>query len=265
MAVASPSQLHAVGQFYRHFPQVSDDEVARCLAAGSPTEAPPGDDPPLRDGEVTIPVGATSVVGRLVVPEEPLGLVVFAHGSGSGMHSPRNRLVASVLNEARLATLLLDLLTPEDEQDRAFVFDVELLGRRLTAASAWARELPEVSGRPVGYFGASTGAAAALWAATESRAGIAAVVSRGGRPDLAERRLGLVSAPTLLLVGERDPVVLGLNRAAESRMRCERSLVVVPGASHLFVEPGALEIVCREARGWFVRHFAATPAPAASR
>jgi len=154
--------------------------------------------------------------------------VWFAHGSGSSRHSPRNRYVAAVLNQAALGTLLFDLLTPDEEADRANVFDIELLTRRLTCVTRWLRDQPGAAGLPVGYFGASTGAAAALGAAAEPGADIAAVVSRGGRPDLASPRLGSVRAPTLLIVGGRDDVVLGLNRQAQAQLRCENELAVVP-------------------------------------
>jgi len=180
-------------------------------------------------------------------------VILFAHGSGSSRHSPRNRAVAAALQQAGLATLLFDLLTPAEEADRSLVFDIPLLGRRLQAATAWLRRDPAgVSGLPVGYFGASTGAGAALWAAAGDP-GVAAVVSRGGRPDLAGPRLGEVSAPTLLIVGSRDPMVLDLNREAQAALRAECRLEVVAGATHLFEEPGALDQVARLARDWFLR------------
>jgi pimeloyl-ACP methyl ester carboxylesterase len=180
--------------------------------------------------------------------------VVFAHGSGSSRHSPRNRYVADVLQQAELGTLLLDLLTPAEERDRANVFDIELLAGRLHRAAAWVHAQPAAAGLALGYFGASTGAAAALWASTEADAQVAAVVSRGGRPDLAEPRLPLVTAPTLLIVGGRDDVVLGLNQRAQAQMTCETRLAVVPGATHLFEEPGTLQRAAELAREWFVAH-----------
>ncbi|MER7370907.1 alpha/beta family hydrolase [Nonomuraea wenchangensis] len=195
--------------------------------------------------------------GDLVVPDAAQGLVLFAHGSGSSRHSPRNRYVAGALNEAGLATLLFDLLTPEEEVDRANVFDIGLLAERLLERTREVREHPDSAGLPIGYFGASTGAAAALWAAAQPGNDIAAVVSRGGRPDLAGPRLAAVRAPTLLVVGGRDPVVIELNQEAQQRMSAECRLTIVPGATHLFEEPGALDAVADLARAWFVTHFAA--------
>ncbi|MGO9220233.1 MAG: dienelactone hydrolase family protein, partial [Streptosporangiaceae bacterium] len=168
-----------------------------------------------------------------------------------------------VLNQAALGTLLFDLLTPEEEADRANVFDIGLLARRLTEVTRWLRAQPGAAGLPVGYFGASTGAAAALWAAAEPGAGIAAVVSRGGRPDLASPRLGSVRAPTLFIVGGRDDVVLGLNRQAQAGLRCENELAVVPGATHLFEEPGTLTAAAELARDWFAGHLVASAHPVA--
>ncbi|WP_431046509.1 alpha/beta family hydrolase [Streptomyces sp. P1-3] len=202
---------------------------------------------------VLIPVadGAVRLPGDLTVPEGAPAVVLFAHGSGSSRHSPRNRAVAQELNRAGLATLLFDLLTPEEEIDRANVFDIGLLAGRLTEVTRWARR----ASVPVCYFGASTGAAAALRAAAEPGADIAAVVSRGGRPDLAgDDRLPHVAAPTLLIVGGRDTTVLDLNRQAQARLRCENRLSVVPGAGHLFEEPGALRAVSDLALEWFRAH-----------
>jgi putative phosphoribosyl transferase len=204
--------------------------------------------------EVTIPAGANiETVGDLVVPEASGGLVVFAHGSGSSRHSPRNRDVASALQKRSLATLLLDLLTEEEERDRANVFDIALLAGRLVAATKWAAEQPDLKPLPVGYFGASTGAAAALVAAAEMGERISAVVSRGGRPDLAGEQLSAVTAPTLLIVGGSDEVVLELNHEAQARLVAPSELVVVPGATHLFEEPGALDQVSELAGEWFER------------
>ena len=204
--------------------------------------------------EVTIQAGGTGTIGDLVIPEAPRGLVLFAHGSGSSRHSPRNRGVAQALHRRSLATLLLDLLTEAEERDRANVFDIELLGARLAAATNWAQTRPELASLPIGYFGASTGAAAALWAAAELGPRIAAVVSRGGRPDLAGERLAAVTAPTLLIVGGRDETVLELNREALGLLEAPSALMVVPGATHLFEEPGALDEVSSLAGEWFKRY-----------
>ncbi len=205
--------------------------------------------------EIVISTPAVQLPGSLTVPEDAAGVVAFAHGSGSSRLSPRNRYVAEVLHGSRLATLLFDLLTLDEERDRRNVFDVPLLASRLLTATAHLRGEPEVAGLPVGYFGASTGAAAALWAAADDR-NIAAVVSRGGRPDLAGPRLAEVRAPTLLIVGSRDELVLELNHAALDRLTCEAEVRLVAGATHLFEEPGALDEVAGLARDWFVRHLA---------
>ena len=252
VCVATPEPFYGVGQFYDDFGQTTDEEVTRCLHEASSDHV--GGGPPVRDEEVEVDAGRAQVAGHLTVPERARGVVVFAHGSGSSRHSARNRYVAGVLNGAGLATLLFDLLTPDEELDRSNVFDIDLLGRRLIDVTDWVRRQPEVRGLPVGYFGASTGAAAALAAAAQTDAHIAAVVSRGGRPDLAGRLLGSVSAPTLLIVGGHDQVVLDLNRDAQTRLRCPSQLVVVPGATHLFEEPGTLESAAEAARAWFLGH-----------
>jgi putative phosphoribosyl transferase len=204
--------------------------------------------------EVLIEAEQVRLPGDLTLPEPVFGIVVFAHGSGSTRKSPRNRQVARVLNDSGQATLLFDLLTPDEERDRTNVFDIELLAGRLAAATGWLRARKEAQRLPVGYFGASTGAAAALWAAADLGRTVAAVVSRGGRPDLAGPRLGEVKAPTLLIVGGDDHQVLSLNREAQRSLRAPNDLVVVPGATHLFEEPGALEEVARRAAEWFGRH-----------
>ena len=198
-------------------------------------------------------VGPHHLEGFLAVPANPRGLVIFAHGSGSGRFSPRNNFVARRLEQSGLATLLLDLLSSEEESDRRNVFDIELLASRVVEASEWARSTGEISRLPIGYFGASTGGGAALAAAAMKPHQVAAVVSRGGRPDLAGDALATVEAPTLLIVGSRDDQVLELNRWAMERMKCTVELVVVPGAGHLFEEPGTLEYVVRQATGWFKR------------
>jgi dienelactone hydrolase len=186
-------------------------------------------------------------------------MVLFVHGSGSGRLSPRNAAVAQQLRAAGLGTLLFDLLTEAEAADRRNVFDIDLLSERLLAATVWLSRQPEAAGLPLGYFGASTGAAAALQAAASSPLDIAAVVSRGGRPDLAGPALRRVRAPTLLLVGSRDPQVLDLNQGAIAQLTCFARLVVIPGASHLFEEPGTLEEAGRLAAAWFVRHFIPQP------
>jgi pimeloyl-ACP methyl ester carboxylesterase len=203
--------------------------------------------------DVAVPGGPVDLPGTLTVPDEAIGVVAFAHGSGSSRLSPRNRLVASLLEQAGLATLLFDLLTPAEAEERRNVFDIPLLADRLEAATSWLGYEPLTRRLPVGYFGASTGAAAALWAAAEEDR-VRAVVSRGGRPDLAGAQLGRVRAPTLLVVGGRDVSVLQLNDEARRRLRCVCELRVVGGASHLFEEPGALEAVGTLARDWLTSH-----------
>ncbi len=207
-----------------------------------------------RTEEVIVPSERARLAGVLAVPPERTALIAFAHGSGSGRRSPRNRFVADVLNRAGFATMLVDLLTVDEEGDRARVFDIPLLAGRLVEVTHWLRTRPDLSGLPTGYFGASTGAGAALWAATEPGTEIAAVVSRGGRPDLAGPRLGSVRAPTLLIVGGDDRWVLEVNREAQLRMPCPSELDIVPGATHLFEEPGALGQVADLATQWFQRH-----------
>ena len=212
--------------------------------------------------------GPVGLDGDLATPAAAQGVVLFAHGSGSGRHSPRNRQVAAALGGAGLATLLLDLLTPEEETaDRTsgrFRFDVELLAERLLAAADWLAGEQHTAGLPIGLFGASTGAGAALLAAAERPRAAAAVVSRGGRPDLAGAALGRVRGPTLLIVGALDPQVLELNRAALGRLKGEAHLEVVPGASHLFEEPGTLERVAELAVAWFTGWLATSPAGSAA-
>lgn len=255
----TPELFFAVGQGYRNFAQISDGEVVRLLdRARDGSRAPVDDaaaaDPPIRDEEVTVSAGSVSVAGHLTIPERPVGVVLFAHGSGSSRHSPRNRYVAEVLNGAGLATLLFDLLTPAEERNRANVFDIELLARRLVDVTIWLGRERDTAALPVGYFGASTGAGAALVAAADPRVNVAAVVSRGGRPDLAGPFLPRVHAPTLLIVGGNDEMVLELNRQAQAAIPGKCELTVVPGATHLFDEPGTLERVAVLARDWFIDH-----------
>ena len=264
LSLQTPKPFLAIGQSYADFAQTTDDEVIACLdraaTPGSAADAgaADADDPPARDvqvdADIEVSAGAASLAGQLTVPGHAIGVVVFAHGSGSSRHSPRNRYVAAVLTEAGLGTLLFDLLTPAEELDRANVFDIGLLAGRLADVTRWLAAQPGAAGLPVGYFGASTGAAAALWAAAQPGTGIAAVVSRGGRPDLASPRLGSVRAPTLLIVGGRDDAVLDLNRQAQAELRCENHLAVIPGATHLFEEPGTLTAAAELARDWFTSH-----------
>ncbi|MBL1065131.1 phosphoribosyltransferase family protein [Streptomyces sp. 7-21] len=246
VCLAAPEDFMAVGQFYLDFAPTTDEEVVGLLERA-------------RGGEVRIPAGGVELGGELTLPrgpEDTAGVVVFAHGSGSGRHSPRNHFVAEALNAAGLGTLLFDLLTEEEAADRELVFDVGLLAGRLDEVTGWLRgRLGD--GPRVGYFGASTGAAAALRAAAGAGESIAAVVSRGGRPDLAgEGMLGAVTAPVLLVVGELDEPVRGYNEAALRELGGTSRLAVVPGATHLFEEPGALSEVAELARDWFTAHLA---------
>jgi putative phosphoribosyl transferase len=258
----TPRDFMAVGQFYADFHATQDDDVVELLhRAARDLGGVPAEEPPPRDEEAGVRVGDVDLAGHLTVPEHATGMVVFVHGSGSSRHSPRNRYVATVLQRAHLATLLFDLLTPQEEVSRAAVFNIELLAQRLAEVSPWVRAQPGWHSLPIGWFGASTGAGAALWAAAEPDADVAAVVSRGGRPDLAGHRLGDVRAPTLLIVGGRDDVVLELNERARTQLHCENRLAVVPGATHLFEEPGTLAAAAALARDWFTDHLAAVPQP----
>jgi predicted alpha/beta-hydrolase family hydrolase len=209
--------------------------------------------------EVLIPAGRVRLEGELSIPGEAAGIVLFAHGSGSSRHSPRNKYVAWKLEEGGMATLLFDLLTlQEEEEDRYtghFRFDISLLAKRLVAATDWIRNQPEAEDLRIGYFGSSTGAAAALIAAAEMEEKVSVIVSRGGRPDLAGSALALVKAPTLLIVGGLDEAVINLNWGAYSQLHCEKELKIVEGATHLFEEEGALERVAEFATEWFLRHF----------
>jgi pimeloyl-ACP methyl ester carboxylesterase len=204
---------------------------------------------------VPVTVQPEGLKGLLGVPEDAQGIVIFAHGSGSGRLSPRNNHVARGLHEVGLATLLIDLLTPMEEKDRANVFDIPLLAARLAGAGEWVKQVPEIAALPVGYFGASTGAGAALLAASRADDRVSAVVSRGGRPDLAgAHALKQVRAPTLLIVGGRDLPVIDLNRVALRHLGGESELVIVPGAGHLFEEPGTLDQVIDHAARWFLQY-----------
>ena len=201
-----------------------------------------------------VAIGPQGLAGELALPQARTGVVVFAHGSGSSRHSPRNALVAQVMQSHGLATLMFDLLTEIEARDRRNVFDVDLLSMRVAGALDWLQRRADVAGLPVGLFGASTGAAAALQAAAQWPQRVQAVVSRGGRPDLAGAHLAQVRAPTLLIVGGNDNDVLELNQAAARALVCDKHIEIVPGATHLFAEPGALDEVARLAAAWFVRH-----------
>ena len=211
----------------------------------------------MEERQVRVSAQGVMLEGNLAMPVRPKGIVVFAHGSGSSRHSPRNRHVAGVLQEAGLATLLIDLLTVEEEAVDTYTahlrFDIGLLAARLAGATDWVKKAEQTAGLDIGYFGASTGAAAALVAAA-GRPEVKAIVSRGGRPDLAAGSLAQVKAPTLLIVGGDDVPVIGMNREAMKKMKAECKLVIVPGATHLFEEPGKLDEVARLARDWFLRH-----------
>ncbi|HWU09352.1 MAG TPA: phosphoribosyltransferase family protein [Streptomyces sp.] len=243
VCLSTPNLFSAVGEWYRDFSQTSDQEVVSLLARGTGTLA--------TAEEVEVDAGGVPLSGDLVLPRGAGAVVVFAHGSGSSRHSPRNRAVAVALNRAGLGTLLFDLLTPGEEAHRANVFDIALLAGRLADTTGWLRRRVSL---PVGSFGASTGAAAALRAAAETDSGVGAVVSRGGRPDLAGAGLSGVRAPTLLIVGGDDTTVIDLNRQAQAALECENRLEIVPGATHLFEEPGALDRVADLAQDWFTTH-----------
>jgi putative phosphoribosyl transferase len=257
VSLVTPPDFIAVGPWYRDFEQTSDGEVATLLRqnAGGVT------DPALAiglDREVAIPIEGAELEGLLQVPASARGIVLFAHGSGSSRLSPRNLSVAQGFHARGLGTLLFDLLTPAEASDRRNVFDIELLGGRLLEATDWTRRQGEVGLLPRGYFGASTGAAAALWADGSPGNTVRAVVSRGGRPDLAGARLPLVRCPTLLIVGGADRDVLELNRVAATHLDCQCQLAVVPAATHLFEEPGALEEVARLSGAWFEKYLPAS-------
>jgi len=252
VCLETPPMFIAVGLYYHDFGQVDDLEVVRLLARGRRSH--------VERRSVEISLAALRLQADLVVPHDPRGWVVFAHGSGSSRRSPRNVEVARVLNDAGLATVLLDLLTPEEELDRALVFDIELLAHRVSEATQWLDTQEDLRGPPIGLFGASTGGAAALVAATRVPQLVRAVVSRGGRPDLAGSALAHVRAPTLLIVGGADHQVLRLNEEAAARLACPKRVAIVPGATHLFEEPGALGAVSELARDWFLEHLGQTAA-----
>jgi putative phosphoribosyl transferase len=260
VCLITPRDFQAVGSYYQDFSPTEDEEVVRLLDAARSRHRIRNHDAADEEAnvEVEITAGQVQLRGSLHLPAGCEGAVLFAHGSGSSRHSPRNRFVASVLQDAGFGTLLMDLLTPSEEVNRANVFDISLLGQRLALATRWLRTRQHGWSGRIGYFGASTGAAAALWAAAEPQADIAAVVSRGGRPDLAGARLVTVQAPTLLIVGGADTQVLALNRQAMRQMRAPTRLEIVPGATHLFEEPGTLAQAADLAASWFSRYLFAS-------
>ncbi|TDD69853.1 phosphoribosyltransferase [Jiangella aurantiaca] len=258
VCAAAPEDLFSIGAYYDDFSQTTDDEVVDLLASSRDRSATTGDSPASeRPVTVAVPGGGT-IDAALTVPASARGVVLFAHGSGSSRHSPRNRQVARALQRRGLATMLTDLLTQDEEREDLATgrhrFDIGLLSLRLELASRWLAAEPSTAGLPLAYFGASTGAAAALVAAAASSGRVRAVVSRGGRPDLAGDALADVDAPTLLIVGGRDEAVIGLNQDALLAMRTVREIAIVPGATHLFEEPGALDDVARLAGDWFITH-----------
>jgi putative phosphoribosyl transferase len=249
-----PQWFRAVGAQYEDFGQTTDREVIEILHARARFASPDGPPPAGVDREIAIEIRTgVALPGHITVPPDAIGVVAFAHGSGSSRLSPRNIAVARTLQHAGLGTLLFDLLTDDEAQVRANVFDIDLLARRLALATTWLRARPSSGDLPIGYFGASTGAGAALVAAADDPA-IAAVVSRGGRPDLAGPALPRVTTPTLLIVGGLDLEVIALNRTARSHMSCPTRLEIVPGATHLFEEPGTLAAAAGLARDWFTAH-----------
>ena len=282
VCLQAPKHFYAIGQFYEDFSQISDDEVTQLLrlATHPAVQGIQKQDPSLAErsstmipgrkvewngerGEVLIDLEGVTLDGTLALPKDALGLVLFAHGSGSSRHSPRNRYVAQILQSRGIGTLLFDLLTRHEESVDQFSgelrFDIPFLARRLVGATRWIKSSPNTRELKMGYFGASTGAAAALVAAAELPELVCTVVSRGGRPDLAGDALASVQAPTLLLVGGDDEPVITMNREALAKLKCpDKKLVIIPGATHLFEEPGTLEEVARIAAEWFSQYF--TPA-----
>ena len=254
LSLARFIERHALGTCLFFFAMMTDRQAP---AGAAELESP------VRVLPMRIPCGRTTLDGDLRIPAAALGLVLFAHGSGSSRHSPRNQAVAAVLHRAGIGTLLFDLLTASEEREDAATghlrFAINLLSHRLVRATEHLAGVASAQGLGVGYFGASTGAAAALCAAADFGARIQAVVSRGGRPDLAGESLRSVQAPTLLIVGERDEEVVQMNRRAYDEMTCEKSFEIVPGATHLFPEPGALDEVARLATAWFLKHLRKQP------
>ena len=266
VCVHAPEEFYAVGQFYESFPQVEDVEVQDLLrrAESAASKSSRSDHSwNKRQSDITIDLDNVRLEGTLNIPSSPKGVVLFAHGSGSSRHSPRNRYVAQVLQAEGFATLLFDLLTSQEEsvdrQTAELRFDIELLAKRLVGATQWITRHPATRTLPIGYFGASTGAAAAVVAAARLPGLVTAVVSRGGRPDLAGEALGIVRASVLLIIGGKDETVIGLNRQALDRLQCrDKQLVIIPGATHLFEEAGALEQAAQLAAAWFSRTFVST-------
>ena len=254
LAVLQPAGFAAVGQWYDDFTPTTDAEVIAALAAvttsGAPSDDRPGPRPAVR-ADVVIPVDGVTLAGLLDVPDPAEGLVVFVHGSGSSRHSRRNQAVARRLNEHGFATLLFDLLTDTESGDRRLGFDIAVLTARLEAVIGWLRRRSELAGLPLGLFGASTGSAAALRGAADPATAVRSVVSRGGRPDLAGDALEIVSCPVLLIVGGADGPTLAVNADAARRLRAPHRTEIIPGATHLFEEVGALEEVARLATTWF--------------
>ncbi len=254
VCLETPESFRSVSESYRAFHQVDDEQVVAILRA-HPRRDVAGDAVRMCiDEDVIVTFDELKLAGHLTIPTGASGIVLFAHGSDSGWHSPRNGAVAKVLNGAGLGTLLLDLLTADEADVRRNVFDIELLADRLSNATAWLRDRPDVDGLPLGYFGASTGAAAALVAAARRPDDVLAVVSRGGRPDLAGDWLTKVSVPTLLIVGANDLPVIDLNREAQRQLTCPSLLEIVRGATHLFEEPGTLAQAARLAQSWFLNY-----------
>lgn len=260
ITLLTPAEFSAVGEFYESFTHVSDEHVCVLLDEVARRRAPkpmwPAPGVVARDEAVRIVLDAhTTVLANLTVPSDPLGVVVFAHGSGSSRHSARNAYVARFLNDAGIATLLVDLLSEQEEVSRSKVYDIDLLSYRLEQIVRWVSKQPQLHRLPIGLFGASTGSAAALLTAAEMPATVAAVVSRSGRVDLAGEHLESLQAPTLLVVGEDDVRVRLMNEEVQRRLPCLHQLVTIPGASHLFVEPGALHAVAVAAQEWFSKYF----------
>jgi putative phosphoribosyl transferase len=263
ICLSTPEFFQAVGQYYDDFSQTTDEDVRELLAAArksnpkEPSESRKKNSGPMVNS-VQIHAGRAILSGDLQIPQEASALVLFAHGSGSSRQSPRNQFVARTLNDAGLGTLLFDLLTQDEEvidaQTREFRFNIQLLAERLVHATEWARQGEQTHDLQIGYFGSSTGGAAALVAAANNPQDVRAVVSRGGRPDLADAALPKVQAPTLLIVGGNDDIVIELNEQARDRMHCEVKLELIPGATHLFEEAGALEKVAKLASDWFSLH-----------